>query len=171
MRKAKSQELLFVSKATKDKLDALTAGVSIVSRTGYQIEELRAKATLDRLALARAMLDCAEAAFRLNLHRLSVSRAYYSMYHGLRATTFYVFGGDDHEKHADLPSKLPQDFPNRATWENALKSARLERNRADYDPYPKSDDRFKTVAMKITADAHALIPIIRKYLKQKGCTP
>lgn len=170
MRKAKSQELLFVSKATKDKLDALEAGANLVSRTGYHISELRAKATLDRLGLARAMLDCAEAAYKLDLHRLSVSRSYYCMYHGLRATTFYVFGGDDHEKHADLPSKLPNDFPNRATWENALKLARLERNRADYDPYPKRDASFKDVATTIKAEAQALIPIVRKYLKTKGCT-
>lgn len=170
MRKARAHELLFVSKATKEKLDALADGAGLVTRTGYAINELRAKATFDRLVLARMMLECAEASFKCKLHRATVSRAYYSMYHALRAATFYVFGGDDHEKHSDLPAKLPQDFPNRATWENALKSARLERNRADYDPYPKSDQKFAPVAKGMTAEAQSLFPIIKKYLKQKGCT-
>ena len=169
MRKVSAHELLFVSKSNKEKLDALAAGAALVSRTGYGIAQLRAKAALDRLALAWAMLNAAEIAAKSKLHRAAVSRAYYSMYHAFRATTFYVFGGDDHEKHSDLPSKLPQDFPNRATWENALKSARLERNRADYDPYPKSDAKFEPVAMTIVTDVRSLMPIIKRYLKQKGC--
>jgi uncharacterized protein (UPF0332 family) len=170
MRKAKASELLFIAKANKEKLDALTAGAGLVKRTGYAIDELRVKATLDRFNLARAMLTYAEVALHSKLYRTTVSRAYYSMYHGLRAATFYSFGGDDHEKHADLPSKLPADFPSRATWENALKIARFERNRADYDPYPRIDASFKVVAQTLTVDAQALIPVIKGYLKNKGCS-
>ncbi len=170
MRKAKGTELLFIAKANKEKLDALTAGAGLVKRTGYAMDELRIKATLDRFALARAMLSYAEAALNSQLYRTTISRAYYSMYHALRAATFYSFGGDDHEKHADLPSKLPSDFPNRATWENALKIARFERNRADYDPYPRTDASFKVVAQALAIDAQALIPVIKGYLKKKGCS-
>jgi uncharacterized protein (UPF0332 family) len=171
MRKVGTQELLFVSKANKEKLDALATGAGLVSRTGYQIHELRARAALDRLALARLMLDSAEQASNTNLHRASVSRAYYSMYHAFRAATYYVVGGDDHEKHSELPSKLPSDFPNRATWENSLKTARLERNRADYDPYPRKEVQFQATARTIVADAQSLLPIIKNYLRQKGCLP
>jgi hypothetical protein len=91
------------------------------------------------------------------------------MYHAFRAVTFYVTKGDDHEKHVALPAALPQDFPNRATWENRLKTARLERNKADYDPYPKKDSHFTAYSQQLLQEAQSLMPIARAYLRQKGC--
>ena len=166
-----SSDLLFVSKARKEKLDSLSSGVSLVARTGYDLERIRIKAALDRIEFARTILKCAEEALRVNppMCRTATSRGYYSMYHALRAVTFFVSGGDDHEKHVDLPSQLPRDFPDRATWENCLKTARLERNKADYDPYPKKDKQFATCSQQILQDARTLMPIVRKYIRQKGC--
>ena len=92
------------------------------------------------------------------------------MYHSLRAATFFSYGGDDHEKHVELPLKLPHDFPDRANWENALKNARLERNKADYDPYPKREASFRDSAIVQIVVARSLPPIVGIYLKGKGCT-
>jgi uncharacterized protein (UPF0332 family) len=171
MRRATDQDLLLVSKANKEKLDAFSAGESLVNRTGYEIRRLKAKVTADRLIFARSLLASAQSTLGATspFYRSTVSRAYYSLYHTFRAVSFFTNGGDDHEAHSVLPSKLPSDFPNRSIWENSLKYARLERNRADYDPYPKSDKNFESVAKKLVAEAQSLLPIARAYLKSKGC--
>lgn len=170
MRKAASSDLLFVSKSPKEKLDSLAAGASLVQRTGYQIKELRNKAAVDRLALARALLRDAIAAMQANpvLYRTAVSRSYYSMYHALRAAAYLHHGGDDHEQHTVLPSKIPDDFPDKKDWENTLKSARYERNRADYDPYPRNASEFAATAQGLVKLASDLLPIARSYLRSKA---
>ena len=90
------------------------------------------------------------------------------MYQTFRGIVFLVTQGDDHEKHSDLPQYLPQDFPAVAYWENALKIARLERNRADYEPYPRNDAAFKQQAAAIYKDSHQLRIAARAYLRGKG---
>lgn len=170
MAKAGEKDLLFVSKSTKEKLDALSAGASLVSRTGYEVAELKAKAASDRLALAQALLKDANAALlaKRKLYRTAVSRSYYSMYHALRAVAYINHGGDDHESHTVLPSKIPDDFPNKRDWENSLKNARFERNRSDYDPYPRKDDAFQAIARELVKSAADLIPVARKYIRSKS---
>jgi len=171
MRRASSHDLLLISKALKDKLEAFAAGAFLVQRTGYNIPQLRAKAALDRFTFARYILRTADtiSAMTPPMNRMVVCRSYYAMYHAFRAVTYFVHGGDDHEKHSDLPSKLPRDFPNRAVWENKLKNARLERNRADYDPYPRDESGFGTIAVDLLADAKSLMPVVKQYLQTKGC--
>lgn len=170
MGKAKADDLLFVSKSPKERLSHLAAGAALVERTGYDIKQLRNKAALDRIALAASFLRDARAAYEdgVKLNRTAVSRAYYSMYHALRAATFLVYGGDDHEQHTVLPSKLPQDFPDCARWQNTLKNARLERNRADYDPYPRNDKQFEKAAADLLKAAAELIALTRQYVKAKS---
>jgi hypothetical protein len=91
------------------------------------------------------------------------------MYHSARAIVYYVARGDDHEAHAVLPKHLPNDFPDRDDWENEIKTARLERNRADYDPYPKSDRSFATTARTTTTTATNFLAASKRYLARKGC--
>ena len=93
------------------------------------------------------------------------------MYHIFRAVVFFVVGGDDHENHSVLQNHIPSDFPNQAIWQNKLKTARLERNRADYDPYPSFDKSFEAVARTVVSETEALLPVARAYLRRKGCTP
>jgi len=169
MPKVNSEDLLFVSKSPKARLDSLAAGASLVSRTGREIKQLRAKAAVDRLQLAVTFLKEAKSLYKggLHLRRTVVSRGYYSMYHALRSAAFIHHGGDDHEQHTVLPTKLPNDFPDRARWENSLKSARLERNRADYDPYPRRDQEFEKAAQDVIADATELIAVARDYIRSR----
>jgi uncharacterized protein (UPF0332 family) len=160
-----------VGKALKAKVDLLKSGVNLESRTGYSVAQLVERATADRLELARMFLHAAEQAkdAKSKSYRSAVSRSYYSMYHAFRAISYFVHGGDDHEEHTKLPSGIPPDFPNHLHWENDLKSARFERNRADYDPYPKNERQFEAAANTLTRQAGDLLPIARAYLRGKGC--
>lgn len=171
MPRARAKDLLLVSKSPKKTIDLFKAGASLQARTGYEIDVLRSKATVDRIELSQRLCLAAKAATNgANASfRSATSRAYYSMYHALRATAYFVHQGDDHEEHTKLPSGIPRDFPGRAAWENDLKGARLERNRADYDPYPKNDLMFKSIALDLIKKAEDLSPVVRSYLKKKGC--
>ena len=169
MPKAKADDLLFVSKSHKDRLDMLSAGASLVARTGYEVGQL-GKSCLDRIKLAVAFYRDAVAlqAAPGILKRSVISRAYYAMYHAARSATYIDFGGDDHEAHTSLPTKLPADFPDRMTWQNKLKNARLERNRADYDPYPRRDESFRKISASLVSDAEKMIYEARTYIKSKA---
>lgn len=171
MPRARAKDLLLVSKSPKKVIDFWKAGASLEARTGYEIDVLRSKATIDRIELSQKLRLAARAAVKGSNRsfRSATSRAYYSMYHALRATAFFVHQGDDHEDHTKLPSGIPGDFPSRANWENDLKGARLDRNRADYDPYPKNDLMFKSTALDLIQKAEDLWPVVRSYLKRKGC--
>jgi uncharacterized protein (UPF0332 family) len=171
MPRAQAQDLLLISKAHKRNIDLFKAGASLEVRTGYEIDALRSKATADRIELSKKLHLAARTATKgaNRSFRSATSRAYYSMYHAFRATVFFVHGGDDHEEHSKLPSGIPGDFPSRANWENDLKNARYERNRADYDPYPKNDLVFKLIAFQLITKAEELLPVVRSYLKGKGC--
>lgn len=163
-------ELLLVSKASQDTLKGFVRGVQLSTRSGRSIQELQARVAMDRLKLANLHLTQAVAASRTHtpLHRTTVSRAYYAMYHAARAATYLAIGGDDHEQHSVLPTKFPADFPDCDIWKNKLKDARLERNRADYDPYPAGDQDFSGSASTMLQDARLLIKQTRIYLRSKS---
>lgn len=91
------------------------------------------------------------------------------MYHSARTLVYFTHGGDDHEAHSTLPTKLPDDFMNGALWQNALKDARGHRNEADYDPYPSDLQSWKPTALDLSAKAPDLLALVVQYLKQKGC--
>lgn len=167
--KAKAEDLLFVSKSKKERLEYLAAGASLVSRTGCQIEDLRKKAVQDRIKFAAILHAQANALMTSSVgqNRTIISRAYYSMYHSARAITYMAFGGDDHEEHTVLPGKLPEEFPDVTRWRNALRSARLERNKADYDPYPRNDKDFASAARSMVKEAEELLVVVRRFVRRK----
>ena len=107
---------------------------------------------------------------KTSFNRLRITRSYYAMYHAARAVVFLVKKGDDHESHSTLPEHLPKDFPDRHAWHNELKNARFERNRADYDPYPKGERGFSGTAHATYHQADAFIKVARVYLRKKGCS-
>jgi len=163
------KDLLFVSKAAKDRLDNLAAGASLVARTGLELKKLRVRAATDRVTLASAFLrEAKEVAAKGGTNRTVVSRSYHAMYHAARAATYLSFGGDDYQEHSTLPGKLPKDFPGSAQWQNALKNARLERNKADYDPYPRSDADFGAAASLLVTEAKQLVATARAYIRSKS---
>lgn len=163
-------ELLLISKAKLEKLKNFADGVSLCRRAGSSIAGLRARVAKDRLRLANAQLrDAIQAASsKPQLSRTAVSRAYYAMYHAARAATYISFGGDDHEEHSALPSKMPSDLPNLEQWRNKLKNARLERNRADYDPYPKDEAEFEETCSTLIQDAKDFVRVAQNYVNTKN---
>jgi hypothetical protein len=170
MPKASETDLRLLSELEARRIGDLKMGIALGTRTGYQMADLIAKVALDRLSLAAALHREARAALNRNPRscRNVISRSYYAMYQTFRGIVFYVTQGDDHEKHSILPQHLPRDFPAVGYWENALKSARLERNRADYEPYPRDDSVFAQRALAIYKDSHQLRIAARAYLRGKG---
>jgi uncharacterized protein (UPF0332 family) len=170
MRRATQDQLAFISKLESARLNDLKSGEGLAAKTGYAVQELIGKATSDRMRLARACHQQATeaSASKCAPNRLTISRAYYAMYHCLRAVVFFVNGGDEFEKHAELPRHLPRDFPSVATWENELKHARLQRNRVDYEPFPRSDDAYATSAVDLLTKSADLLNLADAYLRRKG---
>ncbi|WP_157377804.1 HEPN domain-containing protein [Burkholderia ubonensis] len=169
MTRITESELLLISKAKVEKLKNFADGVSLSRRARSSIDRLRARVAKDRLALAKSKLrDATQAASCTPaLWRTAVSRAYYAMYHAARAATYLSYGGDDHEEHSALPSKLPPDFPDFEQWRNKLKNARYERNRADYDPYPINEREFEDTCAALIQDATDFMRISQRYINQK----
>jgi uncharacterized protein (UPF0332 family) len=155
----------------KRDLDGLKRGVWLEQTFGCTIGELERRVVTDRFALAKQCLAMAKRALRAKpgAYRLAVGRSYYAMYHAVRSVAFVAYGGDDFEAHDKFPGHLPTDFTDRALWENRLKSARLDRNRADYEPYPKRDASFQTAALDTFRAAEDLVQECRSYLRSKGC--
>ena len=160
-----------ISKAPKATIESWTEGADLVLKSGQPIEALRKMAARDRWYLAYEHRRDANAdLLRKPPHlRAAISRYYYCMYHAMRAAAYLFHGGDDHEQHSALPSKTPTDFPNAAYWQNALKSAREHRNKADYDPYPRPAHRWESIASALQSDAVKLLSESQKYLTSRGC--
>lgn len=163
-------ELLHFSKSERSTLDNYSEGVVFVQRARKTIHKIKTQVAKDRLELGKSHLRNAIEISKCSpsMHRAVVSRGYYALYHSARAASYISYGGDDFEQHSKLPTRFPDDFPDVAHWKNALKEARLERNRADYDPYPKGDIDFLVSANKIIAEAKKFITLTQKYIKDKS---
>lgn len=170
-KRLKTAHLLLISKGRTDTLNNFRLGIHVSTTSGCTIDQLIETATKDRYRLAREFLKTAKhgLAGTKPQHRLALAKAYYAMYHAARAVVYFIERGDDHEAHSVLPKHLPKDFPDRDDWENEIKTARLERNRADYDPYPKSDRAFAIIAGTTTITASNFMAAAQRYLMRKGC--
>jgi uncharacterized protein (UPF0332 family) len=166
-----NSELLLIVKGDTKSIQNFGFAIHAHNRSGHDLDTLLEHAARDRFRFAQENLKWARAAIQSASpqNRVGLARAYYAMYHAARAVVFYVERGDDFEAHSELPKHLPNNFPNRAQWENSLKNARLERNRADYDPYPKSDRTFGIIARSILTSAEDFLVLAKRYLIQKGC--
>lgn len=163
-------ELLHFSKSEQVTLDNYNSGVIFARRAKKTINRIKFQVAKDRLTLAKIHLKDAVAISKCSpsMNRAVVSRAYYALYHAARAASYISLGGDDYEQHTKLPTKFPDDFPNVAYWKNTLKDARLERNRADYDPYPRGDIDFASSAVNFIAEARKFIGLTQQYIKSKS---
>lgn len=146
-------------------------GLNLESATSKSVDQLIHRATKDRLALAMDMRRRARRCERLQppMYRDAISRYYYCLYHAFRAMVYFVTPGDDYQEHKQLPAAIPADFPQANQWRNDLKNARLIRNTADYNAYPKSDSAWRQDCLMVAALATDAIPAIRSYLLNRGC--
>jgi len=163
--------LIHISKATKLEISNWKEGVSIENDSKLSISELVCFIASDRWQLASDHKGQADLLLQeeLRLYRSAISRYYYAMYHAMRACIYIFHGGDDYQEHAKLSQYIPSDFSTSKDWQTVLKDARLTRNRADYDPYPKLNRSWKADAINIKKEADELLIVTRRYLRSKGC--
>lgn len=163
-----SEKVLF-SGTVSDNIKNYKLGVSLTKRSRTSINSLINRACNDRLKLADVFFIDATRTIKMNppMYRSSVSRSYYAMYHAARAVAFMYYQGDDHEAHNKLPTKIPDNFPDFRIWQNLIKTARLDRNKADYEPYPAEDLTYKVVAEKQLVEAKKFLREAKKYIKLK----
>lgn len=165
------QRLLRLGQAKNAVLNDWREGASICNDSGLTINQLVLHVAADRWKLAYEHRRDGNRLMAMPVppFRSAISRYYYAMYHSMRAAAFVYYDGDDHESHSNLPTHVPDDFPNVATWKNTLKNARLTRNAADYDPYPRRVAHWRKRALAIQSDADALLLETKQYLVAKGC--
>lgn len=146
-------------------------GISLEARSGRTLDELRDRCVADRLALGRDARRCARLLHGLNppMYRDAISRYYYSLYHAFRAVAHFANDGDDYEEHSKLPTGIPDDFPGADSWRNDLKMARLTRNRADYNAYPKTQRAWRSDCEQIAPISLTAIEACRDFLSSRGC--
>lgn len=164
--------LIRISKATQKDIEYWKEGVSLQHDADKTIPQLICLVASDRWRLAYQIRYHANKLLRSKPahYRSSISRYYYTMYHAMRACAYVYYEGDDFSSHSKLPLSIPEDFPNGADdWQRKLKYAHLIRNRADYDPYPKSDKAWQKYAYFLKTDADQLLRLARTYLQNKGC--
>ena len=166
-----NNRLIRLTEASNAEIDNWKEGVSLEKDSGRTIPELINKAAADRWYFAYEHRHHANKLLNSKppLYRSAISRYYYSMYHAVRACVFVSHQGDDYERHSDLLkyNKL-SGFPSNLNWQNILKDARELRNRADYDPYPKSNTAWKQDALDLKKDADLFLSTTRAYLQKKG---
>ena len=164
------KRLIRLAEATNVEINYWKEGVSLQKDSGRTIRELISKAAADRWHFAYEHRHDANKLLNSKppLYRSAVSRYYYSMYHAMRACVFVSHQGDDHEQHSELP-KYKLSFPSDLNWQNILKDARELRNRADYEPYPKSNKAWRLHALRLKKNADLLLSTTRTYLQNKGC--
>ena len=167
-----NNRLIRVAEATNVQINSWKEGVSLQNDSGRAIPDLIDRAAADRWHFAYEHRHNANKLLKSKppLYRSAISRFYYSMYHAIRACVFVNHQGDDYERHSDLLkyNKL-SGFPSNLNWQNILKDARELRNRADYDPYPKSNIAWKQDALDLKKDADLFLSTTRTYLRKKGC--
>jgi uncharacterized protein (UPF0332 family) len=164
---------LRVSLATTEVIGFWNEGVSLAKDSGQSVVQLLQKVAADRWSFAAIQYRHASTLMNQSapLYRSAISRYYYAMYHAMRACVFLACPGDDHQKHSELPLNVPKDFdPKGANWQGKLKDARLARNRADYEPYPKANTAWRSTALATKSDAKDLLKTSRIYLRKKGCS-
>lgn len=160
-----------VSKAPSRTLELWKEGVTIEAALSRPLDDVMAQTVADRLDLADDFIAMAERLMRsrFDMSRPAIARYYYAMYHSMRAASFQSLGGDDHEQHTVLSQKgVPNDYPNPSLASNELKNARLLRNEADYEQYPKASSYFKAAAKDLRPVALAFVQSSRHYVTSKG---
>ena len=169
--KTDSRRLTRVAEARNSLFEAWKEGVSLEKEFGESIENLLIRVAGARWRLAAEQLRDANLLFRSArpVYRSCVSRYYYAMYHAFRAAALVYHSGDDHQSHTELPRKLPVDLPSVDLWKTKLKEARLSRNRADYEPYPRTLNVWRDAAARLRRDAIESVAATRQYLIAKGC--
>jgi uncharacterized protein (UPF0332 family) len=135
---------------------------------GFSTANIIKQIVSDRLELAGNHLRTGDALTQSAVYRSAISRYYYSMYHAARAVAFGHYKGDDFEKHSVLPLHLPPQLPNMSRWKNELDDARLVRNMADYDLYPRASLDWQKDSVHLSVIASEFLVECEDYAMNVG---
>jgi hypothetical protein len=122
----------------------------------------------DRLELAGNHLRTGDTLAQSASYRSAISRYYYAMYHAGRAICFGYHKGDNYQSYSALPSHLPPPLPNLSRWQNELDDARLVRNMADYDLYPRATSDWKDDSTSLAVSAAEFLIECEEYAMNNG---
>jgi uncharacterized protein (UPF0332 family) len=155
--------LLYVGTLTKVDLASIPNG-----RYPLPVSRMMLQVTSDRLSLAGEQLLSGDRLVLDNQFRSAISRHYYAMYHAARAIVFGDFGGDDFQRHSQLPRHLPPSMTNVLQRETELTDARLLRNQADYDPYPSPPKGWEADSRAIATIASGFVGACEDFALMNG---
>lgn len=118
--------------------------------------------------LSRSHLLFAESAAGQSSWRQRVSRGYYSTYCmsravRLKSSGYYNTEPTDHKKIGELPN----NFPDKSTWEDFLIKFRADRNLADYD-HTVSEQALELTSHTYVSEARRFHQVARNYLITLG---
>jgi uncharacterized protein (UPF0332 family) len=137
-------------------------------RYPFPIAQLIQQATSDRLHLAGEHLRAGDQLIFAYNFRSAISRHYYAMYHAARSIVYADYGGDDHERHNELPRHLPAKLLNRTVREQQLTGARFLRNEADYDVYPFIMSEWESDARNLAITAIEFVQACEDFALAEG---
>lgn len=142
--------LRHISTSTSSQLSALP---TVGAKYPFPLPDLILQVTSDRLLLAGDHLRSGDQLLLGQHFRSAISRYYYAMYTAARSIVYACVKGDDFERHNLLPRNLPATMPHVTRREQQLIYARLLRNEADYDIYPRSPPDWEHDARSISIEA------------------
>jgi uncharacterized protein (UPF0332 family) len=154
---------LYVGTLKKTDMAAIPAG-----RYPFPMARMISRVVSDRLTLAGQHIQAGDQLIAGLEFRSSISRHYYAMYHAARAIVFAHNGGDDFQKHIDLPRNLPSTWSNVTLREAQLADARFLRNQADYDPYPAQLIEWEADARALSVTASDFVNACEDYALMNG---
>lgn len=119
-----------------------------------------------RIERSKEDLDAAKAMFQTNRYRVANNRAYYSIFHAMRAVL--AFDGFDSKKHSGIIAEFRKSYIKTGIFNKELSTliglASEIRNASDYD------DMFiasKEETEKQIKDAELFYNVIRKYIDKR----
>lgn len=122
--------------------------------------------SIHRVNRAKEDLEAANALYNLKLYKSANNRAYYSIFHSIRAVL--ALEPIDFKKHKDVQAYFNKNYINREifpkTMGRRIANARKIREDSDYD------DEFlaeKGETYKQIETAEELIELVEKYIKDK----
>ncbi len=119
-----------------------------------------------RIERSKEDLDAAKAMFQTNRYRVANNRAYYSIFHAMRAVL--AFDGFDSKKHSGIITEFRKSYIKTGIFNKELSTliglASEIRNASDYD------DMFiasKEETEKQIKDAELFYNVIKKYIDKR----
>lgn len=119
-----------------------------------------------RIERSKEDLDAAKAMFQTNRYRVANNRAYYSIFHAMRAVL--AFDGFDSKKHSGIIAEFRKSYIKTGIFNKKLSTliglASEIRNASDYD------DMFiasKEETEKQIKDAELFYNVIKKYIDKR----